>query len=118
MSPLRALMFCGVFWFAVSPSTARSAELLSKAQIDQEIIGKTLVGKRMGMAVRIIYRHDGVVTINSSILSGSGKWRFGEDGVCMDMIRGPRLTKSCVSFEALGGGKYRNSEGVTLSVEN
>lgn len=118
MPPFRTLMFCGVFWVAVSPSTVRSAELLSKEQIDQEIIGKTLVGKRMGMAVRVIYHHDGGVTIKSLIMSGSGKWRYDQDGLCMDLVRGPRLTKSCVTFESLGGGKYRNSEGVTLSVEN
>ncbi|HEY9081582.1 hypothetical protein [Magnetovibrio sp.] len=118
MSPLRPLMVCSFFWLAVSSATARSEELLSKAQIDQEIIGKTLVGRRMGMAVRVIYHQDGAVTINSPILSGSGKWRYGQDGLCMDLVRGSHLTKSCVTFVSLGGGKYRNSEGVTLSVEN
>ena len=95
-----------------------SAAVLSKEQISQQIIGKTLAGKRMGMTVRIIYLLDGTVQIKAPFMTGSGTWHFSEPGICMIIKSGPRPGKNCIAFEHLGGNQYRNSEGMTLDIEN
>ena len=118
MPLVRGPIFLSAFAISVLVTTALSAAPLSKEQIHQEIIGKTLSGKRMGITVKIIYQLDGAVTIKSPVMSGSGTWSYSETGICMDMESGPRLGKRCVTFEYLGGGDYRNSEGMTLTVQN
>jgi len=118
MPTVRNLIFLSTIGVSAVITTPLSAASLSKEQISREIIGKTLSGKRMGMRVRITYQLDGAVTIKSPITSGAGTWSYSEAGICMDMESGPRLGKSCLTFEHLGGSKYRNSEGMTLTVQN
>ena len=106
-----------IFLSATIASSA-SATSLSKDQISHEIIDKPLTTTRMGMTVRILYRRDGSVRIEAPFMSGLGAWSYSETGICMVMEKGPRLGENCITFEHLGGREYRNSEGMTLTVED
>jgi len=92
------------------------ADTLTQAQIADQIIGKDLVGRRNGMTVRLSYNADGSVAMKAAFITGAGTWTFAGDGVCMTMTKGPKRGKTCTAFEDLGGGDFRNSEGVTLRV--
>jgi len=102
---------------SVTFASSASATSLSKDQISHEIIDKPLTTTRMGMTVRILYRGDGSVRIVAPFISGLGAWSYSETGICMVMETGPRLGENCITFKHLGGREYRNSEGMTLTVE-
>ena len=93
------------------------AETMSKDRIAEEIIGKTLTGRIKGMTARLEYRIDGMVRMKTFVISGGGTWKYSDDGICMNMTKGPRKGETCVTFEHLGGNKYRNSEGLVLTVQ-
>ena len=118
MSLFREHMFFSAFVMFALMTSPLSAAPLSEERIAQEIIGKTLTGSRMGMTVRIIYHQDGTLKMKALLMSGAGTWRFSRTGICMDMKNGPRQGESCITFEHLGGRKYRNSEGLTLTVQD
>ncbi|AKI03306.1 hypothetical protein IMCC20628_04640 (plasmid) [Hoeflea sp. IMCC20628] len=92
------------------------ADTLTQAQIADQIIGKDLAGQRNGMTVRLRYNADGSVAMKAAFITGAGTWTFAGDGLCMTMTKGPKRGKTCTAFENLGGGAFRNSEGVTLRV--
>ena len=92
------------------------AEPLTRTEIANQIIGKELVGRRNGMTVRLRYNPDGSVTMKAAFITGAGTWAFSGNGVCMTLTKGPKRGKTCTAFEDLGGGAFRNSEGVTLRV--
>ena len=117
MTSFRNLLVLTAFVFASLPAISASAATLTKEQISKEIIGKTLNAKRMGLPVRILYKTDRTVTMKFAIMSGSGTWSYNIDGICMIIEKGPRRGKNCVSFEHLGGNKYRNSEGINFTVQ-
>jgi len=93
------------------------AEPMSKDRIAREIIGKTLTAKRKGMTVRLQYKVDGTVQMKAFVITGGGTWEYSDDGICMNMTSGPRKGETCVTFEYLGENKYRNSEGMVLTVQ-
>ncbi len=96
----------------IMPTKMALAANLTKDQISSQIIGKTLNAKRMGMSVTIHYKSDGSVSVKFSVFSTAGRWVYNDDGICMDLESGPRKGKTCVTFEHLGGNKYKNSEGI------
>lgn len=98
---------------ATSPALADS---LTRTQIADQIIGKDLVGRRNGMTARLRYNADGSVAMKAAFITGAGTWAFAGDGLCMTMTKGPKRGKTCTTFEDLGDGSFRNSEGVTLWV--
>ena len=89
---------------------------LTKERISSEIIGNTLDARRLGLPVRILYKRDQSVTMKFAIMSGAGTWSYSDNGICMLLTSGPRKGKTCVTFEHLGGNKYRNSEGIVFTV--
>ncbi len=95
-----------------------SSATLTKERIAKEIIGKTLNARRMGMPVRIFYRKDGTLSMKFAFISGEGTWKYSGDGICMNIVKGPRQGETCVTFQHLGGDKYRNSEGIEFTVQN
>ncbi len=101
---------------AVVSTMAGPTTTLTKEQISGEIIGKTLDAKRMGLSVTISYKNDGSLTMKFPIMSGSGTWSYNGNGICMLLTNGPRKGRTCVTFEHLGGNKYRNSEGIYFTV--
>jgi len=94
-----------------------TAEIMSQDRIAKEIVGKTLTTSRKGMTVRLQYNTDGTVRMKAFIMSGGGTWKYSDDGICMNMTNGPKKGETCVTFEHLGGNKYRNSEGMVLTVQ-
>jgi hypothetical protein len=99
---------------ATLPATA---EIMSRDRITSEIIGKTLKATRKGMTVRLLFDTDGTVQMKAFVISGGGTWKYNGDGLCMDMTSGPKKGETCVIFEHLGGNRYRNSEGMVLTVQ-
>ncbi len=93
------------------------AEIMSRERISKEIIGKALTATRKGMTVRLQYNTDGTVRMKAFVISGGGTWEYNGDGLCMDMTSGPKKGETCVTFEHLGGNRYRNSEGLVLTVQ-
>ncbi len=112
------LLVVSAFAISASPAIATSATPLTKEQISQKIIGKTLKARRMGMPVRILYKIDGNITMKAPFMSGSGTWVYSDNSICMTMTRGPRLGKNCITFQHLGGNKYRNSKGLNFTVQS
>ncbi len=112
---ITGLALCAVLVTAAS-TMAAATTTLTKEQISQDIIGKTLDAKRMGLSVKILYQNDGSVTMKFPFMSGSGTWSYSDNGICMLLTSGPRKGRTCVTFEHLGGNKYRNSEGIYFTV--
>jgi hypothetical protein len=96
------------------PATA--GDTLTQDQISRQIIGKELTATRKGVNVRLRYLPDGKVTLKMLVLSFSGVWDFEGDSICMTMAGGPRKGRNCVTFTPLGGNKFLNSEGLTMTV--
>ena len=112
-----SLLVASAFAIGASPAIAASGTQLTKEQISQKIIGKTLMGKRMGMPVQILYKVDGTITMKAPFMSGSGTWTYSNNGICMTMTRGPRRGKNCITFQHLGDNKYRNSKGLNFTIQ-
>jgi hypothetical protein len=106
-----ALAALALFAFGIAPALAGT---MTGEQIAQQIIGQELETSRNGMKVRLRYRTDGSVTMRAPIFSGEGTWALSGDELCMTLTRGPRQGITCHSFEDLGNGRYRNSEGLTI----
>lgn len=94
-----------------------TAEIMSKDRIAKEIIGKTLITMRKGMTVRLQYNTDRTLRMKAFVITGKGTWKYSGNGVCMNMTSGPKKGETCVTFEHLGNNKYRNSEGMVLTVQ-
>ncbi len=112
----RSLLITSLLMGVALPASA--GETLTKPHISQQIIGKTLMTSRKGMRVRMTYNVDGTVAMKALVMSAFGTWEYKGGGVCMQMNSGPRKGETCVTFEALGDNKYRNSEGMVLTVQN
>ncbi len=118
MYSFRNIVMVSALLIAVIPTGTALAANMTKDQISTQIIGKTINAKRMGMAVTIHYRTDGSVSMKSLIFSGAGNWVYNGDGICMDLKSGPRRGNTCLTFEHLGGHKYKNSEGVEFTTSS
>ncbi|MFA7415883.1 MAG: hypothetical protein WC048_15505 [Rhizobium sp.] len=118
MSLSRNLLVSALLGLGIIPIHSAAAAQMTNEQIAREIVGKEMTASRNGISVRLRYSPDGTVTIRTMFMSGSGTWKFGADGLCMDMTSGPKRGRTCVSFENLGDKTYRNSEGLVLTVQN
>ena len=99
------------------PAAPVLAGVLDADGISAQIIGKELVARRMGMKVHLRYDPDGSVTIRSLLFSGTGGWRRDGNRLCMTVAGAPGPETSCHGFEDLGGGKFRNTDGMVLREE-
>ena len=99
------------------PAAPVLAGVLDADGISAQIIGKELVARRMGMKVHLRYDPDGSVTIRSPFFSGTGSWRRDGNRLCMTVAGAPGPETSCHGFEDLGGGKFRNTDGMVLREE-
>jgi hypothetical protein len=117
MQHIKKIIILSTLVFAALPASfSWAGEILNKEQISKKIIGKTLDAKRMGISVKILYKTDGTVKMKFPIFSGAGTWKYNGDGICMLITSGPKKGKTCVTFEHLGGNKYRNSEGIEFTI--
>lgn len=108
-----------LIWAALAlfvPSIAFAAPM-TKSQIEQHLIGKTLYSSRNGIPIRLYFNLDKTVKMKALIISASGTWEYQDNGLCMDLNSGPKKGVTCMEFEELGHGKYRNSEGMILTVK-
>lgn len=103
---------------ASMPLAAKAGGTLTQEQMSQQIIGRELTATRKGMNLRLRYLPDGEVTLKMLVLSVSGTWDFEGNSICMTMVGGPRKGRNCVTFTAVGGNRFLNSEGVTMTVQN
>lgn len=93
------------------------ASPLGEAQLRQQIVGKTLVAKRMGMTMRMTIHEDGTIGLQSPIRRGSGSWEIAGDQLCLDLPgRAPEGTR-CQTFEWVGEAQLRSSSGMTFTLE-
>ncbi len=117
MLQIKKILVLSALAYAVLPASfSLAGDILSQKQIAKEIIGKPLNATRMGMSVKIVYKEDGTVKMKFPVFSGAGTWKYDGNGVCMLITSGPKKGKTCVTFEHLGGNKYRNSEGIEFTV--
>lgn len=115
---LQSVNILAAILIASMPLAATAGEALTQEQMSEQIIGKELTATRKGVNVRLRYLPDGEVTVKMLVLSFSGTWDFEGDSICMTMLSGPRKGSNCVTFTALGGNKFLNSEGLTMTVQN
>lgn len=94
------------------------AEVMSAAEITEQIVDKDLVARRMGARVHLRYDVSGTATIRAPFFSGTGSWERDGDRLCMTVRGGPNPGTPCHSFENLGGGRFRNSDGMVLQLNN
>lgn len=100
---------------AMAPLSALAEGAMTQKEMSAQIIGKQLRATRLGVNVSLRYLADGTVTLNVLLASYAGTWDFEGNSICMDMSGGPRKGGNCVTFAALGGNKFLNSEGVTMT---
>lgn len=107
VSPLVAML-------CITAAPPASAEAMTGTEVTAKIVGKDLVTRRKGMTVHLRYETDGSVTLKAPLFSGRGHWKLAEDRLCMTLTEGPRRGETCHTFEDIGDGAYRNSEGQIL----
>lgn len=119
MNRLNSTLLIATMSAALSFGTlgAQASSTMTQEEIASTLIGNTLSTSRKGMPVRLTYNTDGSVSMKAMIMSAKGTWRYSDTGLCMTMTSGPRKGETCVSFTALGGGKFLNSEGMTLTLK-
>lgn len=103
-----------LFSTAVLPAEAAR---LTEQQFRAEIVGGTLVGSRFGLKVRLSFRDDGSVLINSPRGPATGTWSFKNGEICTLITSGPRKGGRCGWMEKVGDGQYRNKQGRTVVLE-
>lgn len=74
---------------------------MAQAEITEEIIGKSLVGKRHDMTLRIRYAPSGAFSLESPMVNGQGTWQFAQRGLCFEMQVGLQygLTSTTTEIE-------------------
>ena len=102
--------------FSIFITSSGHASPLSKHQILSDIVGKTILVKKLWMEVKVTYAHDGSVKVDGPIVTGKGAWHFEGDRLCMVMENKFPITNSCIAIEHIDGDQYRNNHGVILSV--
>ncbi|MEL6735957.1 MAG: hypothetical protein AAFO98_08770 [Pseudomonadota bacterium] len=112
-----ALVCIAAASYSAQIGTAAYAGPLTNEAFQQRIVGNTLVTKRMGMTIRMRFEADGTVSMKAPIGSGAGTWVFSGDQVCTTMTSGPRKGSRCGQLTDLGNGKFKNAQGVTLTLQ-
>ena len=103
-----------LFSLMALPATAQT---LTRAQIDEEMTGKTIVTRRFGMKIVMNYRANGTVSAKAFIGSVDGTWRYRGNQVCTTFPSGPAKGTDCVSFTKTGPNAFRSSKGVAFTVQ-
>ena len=115
----RMFMCIGAFLVAISVSPQSAlANQLTNEEFAQQIVGKTLLAKRRGMTMRLVFAPEGTLSMKALLMKASGTWRYSKQGVCITMETGPRKGTNCVTFERIGKNKYKSSEGKIFTLKN
>lgn len=116
-TPVRSLIRAAALTGLAMTAQPVSADTMTAPEIAQRIVGKDLAARRMGMTVHLRYDSDGTVTIRAPFFTGTGTWDWQGDGLCMNVRGGPNPGRSCHAFEDLGDGRFRNSDGMVLRLQ-
>jgi len=108
------LAFCLIA--LVSAATPATAENLSGENLQSEIVGQTLSGRRLGMRIQMAYLPDGQVAVTSALFSGRGTWTIAGDQMCVTFESGPREGENCTAFRREGDGVYLTDDGLRLTI--
>lgn len=111
---LRALPLLA-FLCTLIPASAK-AKPLTAAEVQNEMLGKTIVTRQFGMNVTMRYRPGGKVSAKALIGSVNGTWRAQGNKICSTFPKGPAKGTSCVSFTRIAPKQYVSSEGVRFRV--
>lgn len=110
----RALVLIALFG-VLAPAPVH-AKTLTAAEVQSEMLNKTIVTRQFGMNVTMRYRSGGVVSAKALIGSVNGTWRAKDNKICSTFPRGPAKGTSCVSFRRTAPNQYVSSEGVRFRV--
>ena len=101
---------------AMTASFPARASTLSAAEIQAEMLDRTIVTRRFGMRITMRYQSGGVVTASALLGSVDGTWTARGNEICSTFPKGPARGTSCVSFRRTGPKQYVSSEGVRFRV--
>ncbi|MEO0671726.1 MAG: hypothetical protein AAFZ05_06830 [Pseudomonadota bacterium] len=102
--------------FAATPALA-DPNVLDEAQIQSQVIGKTLTGRRGPLRFRMVHRTDGTSRMETPFRSMDGTWRVAEGKLCMTWPKLRSGQERCTGLTALGDDKYRTEGGAVFTVE-
>ncbi|MEL6947361.1 MAG: hypothetical protein AAFO73_06970 [Pseudomonadota bacterium] len=91
--------------------TASAQAAMTANQFKAKVVGKTLVAKRFGRAIQIVYSSNGTVKMNTPLGPASGNWVFRSGKLCTNITQGPRTGNRCGALVDLGGGRFRGDRG-------
>ena len=94
---------------------------LDRQGIEQNLIGKTLVGQRMVMTVRLTLRGDGGLEVEAPMGQGQGSWQIEGESLCFDTPRRPPSGQRCQQFQMVepagGYSRVESSTGMIFQIE-
>lgn len=90
-------------------------QMLTAAEIREQIIGQDLRGRKGIMSVSLRYAGDGTVAMRSPLGTGTGRWTISDDRLCVRMETGPKQAAECLAITHQPDGTYRASNGLRLS---
>lgn len=85
---------------------------MTASQFNAKVVDKTLVAKRFGRSIRMIYRSNGTIEINTPFGLATGTWVFEGGKLCANITQGPRTGRRCGGLVDLGGGQFRGQRGI------
>lgn len=93
---------------------ADAQQLLSAEEIEDQIVGRSFMGKKGILAVTVDYASDGTVTMKLPLGTGKGRWMISDNLFCVSIETGPRKANECMTFTTEADGAYRASNGMRL----
>lgn len=117
LSSWRAAGLTGLALLCLGASCA--AQPLSEDQFREQLLGVPLCGipasgPLQGKALCTVHLPDGKVVVAGSGILVRGVWESDGERVCRRSPDDPMERRRCVSYEPLGDGRYRNSDGVEI----
>jgi len=105
--------FAATLSLATLTTSPAQAASMTAAEIQSEMVGKQLSGRRLGITMNILLNQDGTAVLESTIVDDEGVWRMNGDQLCMkwNEFRGGK--EQCSDFSREKGG-YRMEGGPLL----
>ncbi|MEL6299369.1 MAG: hypothetical protein AAFQ45_12440 [Pseudomonadota bacterium] len=116
MSALRLMMTGLGLALLASPAAAQQAQL-NTTQINNEIVGKVLSGRRGLMSFKMLHRPDGTSQMEAGLRSMDGTWRVTEDQLCMTWPKFRGGKERCSPLTKVGPARYKLRNGMVLTAQ-
>jgi len=94
-----------------------NAETLVAEDIKSQVVGKTLVAKRMGMTMHLSIKPDGSVVAKSALMNGEGTWEIKGDQLCINIANRPGNRNPCQTFTRTGENTLESSTGMKFTLQ-